>query len=316
MSAPPAPPARAGATGATLEVAGAVVRAGTTSWAGRELVRAGGFYPKKTMTAAQRLAFYAGRFALAEIATTHAFPPTPELCRQWAERTPEGFRFDVRAWSLLTGAPTMPDSLYADLHDQVRPGCRGRRRLYPSHLSAGALEECWSRFARALRPLAAADRLGTVILRYPTWVSPRPESWAGLAAARSRLDGYAVAVELTNPRWFEGSRCDDTLEWLEDHDLGFVCVDGPDTGARAGPSVVAATSPVAVVRFTGRRAVAGEPWTWPYRYTTEELRAWLPRVHELAASCDEVHLLMDNPWRTDAVDNALELLALLGPTGP
>jgi uncharacterized protein YecE (DUF72 family) len=76
--------------------------------------------------------------------------------------------------------------------------------------------------------------------------------------------------------------------------------------------VVAATSDVAIVRFAGRRAVPDEPWTWPYRYGTDELAAWVPRVRELAASAREVHLLMDNGWRSDAVDNAEELLALVG----
>jgi hypothetical protein len=35
-------------------------------------------------------------------------------------------------------------------------------------------------------------------------------------------------------------------------------------------------------------------------------------VRELASSAREVHLLMDNGWRSDAVDNAEELLALVG----
>jgi uncharacterized protein YecE (DUF72 family) len=304
----------AAAGGTTGVVSGAVVRTGTTSWADRGLVRDGRFYPKKSMTAAERLAYYCSRLAMAEITTTHGFPPTPQLCQQWAERTPQGFCFDVRAWSLLTGAPTMPDSLYADLQDEVRPMCRDRRRLYPAHLSAEALEECWVRFAHALRPLAAAGRLGAVILRYPSWVSPRPEVWAELAYARERLRDYAVSVELTSPKWFAGTQCEDTLEWLEAHDLGFVCVDGPETGRRAGPGVVAATSPLALVRFAGRRAVPDEPWTWPYRYGSDELRAWVPRIRDLAASADEVHLVMDNAWRSDAVDNALELRHLLDVT--
>jgi uncharacterized protein YecE (DUF72 family) len=295
---------------ATL-VDGTTVRTGATSWADRGLVRDGGFYPKKTMTASERLAYYSSRLPLAEITTTYGFPPTPDLCAQWAERTPEGFCFDLRAWSLLTGAPTMPDSLYADLQDEVRPASRDRRRLYASHLSADALAECWARFSHALGPLADAGRLGTVILRYPSWVSPRPEAWADLAAARERLGDYTVAVELSSPKWFAGTQCEDTLEWLEDHDLGFVCVDGPDSGVRAGPGVVAATSQVAIVRFAGRRAVEGEAWTWPYRYHTDELRSWIPRIRDLASSTGEVHLLMDNPWRSDAVDNAIEMRQLL-----
>ena len=56
----------------------------------------------------QRLAYYTSELPLAEITTTYRFPPTPEVSRQWVQRTPPGFVFDVRCWSLLTEAPTLP----------------------------------------------------------------------------------------------------------------------------------------------------------------------------------------------------------------
>ena len=45
---------------------------------------------------------------------------------------------------------------------------RDRRRLYPQHMSPDAVDECWARFAHAIRPLARAGRLGCVILTYPS----------------------------------------------------------------------------------------------------------------------------------------------------
>lgn len=296
------------------------MRAGTTSWADRSLVRDGGFYPRKTMTARERLAYYAERLPLAEIATTYRFPPTPQLCGQWAERTPPGFVFDLRGWSLLTGCPTLPDSLWSDLHDEVLPARRDSRRLYPQHLSADGLDECWARFAQALRPLRDAGRLGVVLFRYPTWFGPRPEAWEQLAALPSRLAGGRVAVELPAAAWYEADQADETLEWLEAHGIGFVCVDGPSAGGApaasrgsgGAPAVVAATSDVAVVRFRGRRAVEGESWTWPYRYGPDELAEWVPAVAELASSSLEVHLLLENCHGSDAVDNALTLLEMVG----
>ena len=38
----------------------------------------------------------------------------------WAERVPSGFRFDVKAYSLLTGHPTRPRSLWRDLRVMLR----------------------------------------------------------------------------------------------------------------------------------------------------------------------------------------------------
>ncbi len=294
---------------AALRPGHARILAGTTSWADRSLVRDGGFYPRKTMTASARLAYYASRFPLAEIATTYRFPPTPELSAQWAQRTPEGFTFDVRAWSLLTGAPTLPDSLWPDLQGQVEPTLRDRRRLYAAHLDADVLDECWARFSHALHPLADAGRLGVVILQYPSWFTPRPETWAELAGLADRLPGLGLAVELRSHKWFEGGACDTTLEFLEEHNLAFVCVDGPGGGMRSVPAVLAATADVAVVRFLGRRQIDDEPWTWPYRYTDTELDEWTPRVAQLASGASEVHLIADNCWRTDAVDAATGLLA-------
>ena len=165
--------------------------------------------------------------------------PHPDLAAQWAERTPPGFTFDIRAWSLLTGAPTLPDSLWPDLQDQVTDRYRDQRRLYSTHLAPDALDECWDRFAHALKPLAAAGKLGVVILQYPSWFSPRPETWAELADAGRRLPGYRLAVELRSPKWTVGDACDPTLEWLEERGLAYVCVDGPADGPRSGPGVAA-----------------------------------------------------------------------------
>ncbi len=287
------------------------VRYGACSWADRSLVRDGGFYPRRTMTASQRLAYYCSQLPVAEIATTYRFPPTADLARQWVDRTPDGFCLDVRAWSLLTHNPTLPDSLWEDLQGAVRPETRHRRRLYAEHLPEDVLDECWARFAHALQPLHDAGRLGVVVLQYPSWWSPKPETRAAIVAARDRLAGYRVAVELRSPKWLAGGECEATLEHLERHDLAFVCCDGPASGRRAMPEVVAATADIAVVRFHGRRQDPEDPWTWPYRYSEAELAEWVPRVGDLALSASEVHLLFDNGWRDDAVDNARSLARLI-----
>ena len=299
---------------ATVEVDGGRVLFGTTSWADRGLVQAGTFYPRRTMTARDRLAFYASRFPLTEVAATYRFPPTPELARQWVERTPPGFVFDVRAWSLFTGAPTLPDSLWPDLQDSVPAHYRDRRRLYPGHLPGEVLDECWARFLHALRPLQSAGRIGVVVFQYPGWFGPRPEAWADLELLAHRMEGFKVAVEFRSPKWLAGDDCEPVLEWLESHGLAYVCVDGPGDGPRAGSGMVASTAEVAVVRFVGRRAVEGEPWTAPYRYDRDELGGWVGRLRALAGSSPEVHVLMDNCWGSDAVDNAAELFHLLSAT--
>lgn len=50
------------------------------------------------------------------------------------------FRFDVKAYSLLTGHPTRAASLWKDLHDGVRPEHSDQERIYATHLEPEALE--------------------------------------------------------------------------------------------------------------------------------------------------------------------------------
>lgn len=280
------------------------VLAGASSWSQRSLVRAGGFYPSPALSARERLSYYASRLPLAEASNTYRFPPSPKLCQSWADTLPAGFTLDVRAWSLLSGAPTWPESMWPDLQAHIRPSRREGAKLYPGRLPAEVLEECWARFRHAISPLAAAGVLGAVIFRYPSWCGPRPAVLQELAALGSRMAGYTVAVELASGRWYDGDACEQTLSLLEELGLALVCRDEP-AGARP---VVAATHDLALVRFPGR---VGEPGSWRYRYSREELSAWVPLVRDLASGCKEVHLIMDNSWQADAVDNAMTLLELL-----
>lgn len=291
------------------------VMVGASSWSERTLVHESGWYPRRSMKAAERMAYYASRLSLVEIDATERFPPTPDLSRQWVERTPPGFTIDVRAWTLLTGGAALPDSLWEDLREEIRPELRDRRRLYLSHLTAAGQEESWARFRHALAPLHRAGRLGAVMLRYPGWLQPGDTARSLMRRARAALADYPLAVELPHPRWTEGRACEETLSFLEDEHLGFVCVDAP-----GAPPVVATTSDLAVVRFYGRN-----PGNWDgpdltiaqryaYRYSTEELARWVEPVLELADAAPNVHLLFANTFRDDAVTNAAELGALLDPS--
>src|SRR3954453_3781178 len=95
-----------------IEIGGGRVLVGPCSWTDRTLVNESDWYPRRSMTAAERLAFYASRFPIVEADSTYYFPATPELSEQWVERTPDGFTMNVKAYSLLTGHPTLPTSLW------------------------------------------------------------------------------------------------------------------------------------------------------------------------------------------------------------
>ncbi|MGI9032430.1 MAG: DUF72 domain-containing protein [Acidimicrobiales bacterium] len=300
-----------------VDIDGCRVLVGTCSWTDASLVKETNWYPKRSMTAAERLAYYASRFPVVEVDSTYYFPPTPELAGSWVERTPAGFTMNVKAWSLLTGHPTFPHSLWPDLQSEIPPEHRDKRRLYAKHLPGDALDEAWDRFRHSLMPLHSAGRLGAVLLQYPRWFGPKEANRNQIRGAAEHLADYQVCVEFRHGRWLEGNECESTLGFLESLGASFVCVDEPAGFASSMPPVVAATADLAVVRFHGRNA---ETWEGPvpsaaerfrYRYRTEELTGWVPKVLELAASAREVHLLMNNCYRDYGVDNATELATLL-----
>ncbi|HMC52588.1 MAG TPA: DUF72 domain-containing protein, partial [Acidimicrobiales bacterium] len=150
---------------------------------------------------------------------------------------------------------------------------------------------------------------------YPYWMRPGETARTAIVEARDGLAGLRLAVELPNLSWVEEDRCEATLGFLEDHDLAFVCADGP-AQAEGRPPVVATTSDLAVVRMEGRNpgdwdADVDMAQRFAYRYPLVELQEWVPRVAALAASAPDVHVLLANCWRDDAVMNAAELAALL-----
>src|SRR5438270_12238249 len=106
--------------GPRIDGGGHVVLTGSCSWTDRTLLEAE-WYPKRTMSAEERLRFYAARFPITEVDSTYYAPPAARQAELWAERTPDGFRFDVKAYSLLTGHPTRPRSLWKDIRDRLAP---------------------------------------------------------------------------------------------------------------------------------------------------------------------------------------------------
>src|SRR5262245_19614270 len=168
---------------------------GSCSWTDRTLVTQADWYPQRTMTPAERLRFYAAKFPLTEVDSTYYAPPAEQQARLWAERTPEGFRFDVKAYSLLTGHPTRPGSLWRDLREQLPVDVQAKRNIYAKDLDPDALDETWRRFESALRPLHESGKLGAVLFQYPPWFVPARRNRDEVEALRQRLPDYRVSVE-------------------------------------------------------------------------------------------------------------------------
>jgi uncharacterized protein YecE (DUF72 family) len=290
---------------------------GTCSWTDRTLVKDTNWYPKRSMSATERLSYYASKFPIAEADSTYYFPPSLQLARGWAERTPDGFTMNVKAYSLLTGHPTRADSLWSDVREGIKPEHAGKRNVYASHLDDDAREEAWLRFEQALGPLRRAGKLGAVLMQYPEWFTARNDNRAELAAIRDRWPDLPVCVELRSPTWVARSEDRErTLGTLGDLNLALVVVDAPPVSKL--PTVLEVTTPdLAVVRFHGRN---DDTWKKPgttaaerfqYLYSKPQLRPWTRRLESLAERARDVHALMNNCYQDYGVRNASDLAGLL-----
>jgi uncharacterized protein YecE (DUF72 family) len=293
------------------------IRVGTCGWTDPTLIKAGTFYPPGASSAEDRLRFYADHYPIVEVDSTYYAPVREQQAGLWVDRTPAGFVFNVKAFSLLTGHPTMTKALWKDLREALPADQRDKARVYADKLPPEIVDEAWKRFADALLPLDSAGKLGAVLFQYPEWFTPRRSNREELAKLRERLPGYEVCVEFRNAMWLaEPEDRDRTLGLLREHELPLVNLDMPQGFKSSIPPLAEVTSDrLAVVRFHGRDP---EAWTkktvaerFRYLYSVGELREWVPRVHSLAERAGRVHVLMNNCYADQAVVNARQLATLL-----
>jgi uncharacterized protein YecE (DUF72 family) len=291
---------------------------GTSSWTDPTLIKDGNFYPPGTTSAEARLKFYASKFPLVEVDSTYYFPPSERNSELWIERTPSAFTFNIKAYSLLTGHPTRPESLYKDIAAELPNEVMEKRRLYHDKLPDDAMDEAWERFRLALYPLHSAGKLGAVLFQFPQWFVISKKSKAYIEECAARLPDYRVAVELRHKSWMEERNVEETLSFLEERNMPFVCVDMPQGFDSSLPPIAATTAKdLAMVRFHGRdpKAWASKEETasarFRYDYSREELAEWTPKIEQLASETRETHVLMNNCYRDFAIRSARELGDLL-----
>jgi uncharacterized protein YecE (DUF72 family) len=284
------------------------IEVGTASWTDKTLL-ASGWYPASADTPEKRLAYYAKKYRVVEVDSTYYGPPAEQTSKLWAQRTPDGFTFNIKAFSLLTGHPTRVSAIYKDLRPDT-----DKKNVYPGDLPAQAYEEVWTRFLSALDPLAEAGKLGALLFQFPPWFGIRRSNKDFLLEVSERCKPLTPVFEFRNASWFDGDNQEETLEFLRDHELAFVGVDMPQGHKSSVPPVLAATGKLAVVRFHGH----SDKWTskdihekFGYEYSRAELSEWAPRLRELAAEADTTHVLFNNCYRDYAQRNATEMLSLL-----
>ena len=289
------------------------IQVGTASWTDKTLLSSG-WYPEDADTAERRLQYYASQFSLVEVDSTYYTPPNERNSHLWASRTPEGFTFDVKAFSLLTQHPTKVSNLYKDLRPQT-----DKANIYLKDLDDAVVDQVWQRFLSALEPLAAAGRLGSLLFQFPPWFTISRANKQYLLECKRRCEPWPMCVELRSSLWMSPENTAETMDFLTSYALPYVVVDMPQGYRSSIPPTVAATADLALVRFHGH----SQKWEskdiyerFGYRYDQEELAQWAPKVEQLAEQASEVHVLMNNCYQSYAQVNARQLADLLPAVGP
>lgn len=286
---------------------------GTASWTDPEFIKAG-WYPASLKNDAEgRLRYYAERFPMVEVNATFYALPTLDTTAAWAARTPDGFRFHVKAHQVISGHPCEPGRLPAPLRNlPFQADSRGRIRKPSRELRDAAIDT----LLEACGPLE--DKLGAILLQLPPFVIAGERQRDEIAHIVERMRPTRVAVEFRHRSWAEPNERQLTAAMLRELDAAWVCVDAPDRDvASIMPRLVEVTSPgLAYLRMHGRNA---EMWTkgrtvaerFDYDYADDELEEWVAPVLDMAQMAQEVAVVMNNNARDYALQAADRFAGIL-----
>lgn len=289
---------------------------GSASWTDKTLIECGRFYPKEARTAEARLRYYASQFPVVEVDSSYYGIPAAANAQLWAERTPDDFVFNVKAFRLFTGHQTSPAVLHKDLQQAL--GADSARMLYYKDLPREVLDELWRRFSEALEPLRQAGKLGAVHFQFAPWLRCNREGQAHVQECAARMEGFMVSVEFRNESWFKGANAEKTIAFERGLGVVHTIVDGPQGFANSVPAVWEVTHPeLALVRLHGRNH---ETWNhkgpassgrFNHWYSQEELAGLKPGIVKVAAKARKVHALFNTNYQDQGQVNARLMRQLL-----
>ena len=289
---------------------------GTASWTDPTLIKSGRFYPKGCTSAEARLRYYASRFPLVEVNSSYYAVPDAGTAQLWAERTPNDFVFNIKAFRLFTGHQAPIVSLPPQVREAL--GSWPKANIDLTDMPAELIELTWQLYKEALLPLRAAGKLGAIHFQFTPRVQAGKRAEDLLEDVRSRLPGDLLTVEFRHRSWFDDAHRERTFDFERQHGLVNVVVDSPQGFVNSVGTHWEVTNPeLALVRLHGRNA---ETWNvrgpaasdrFNYRYSTEELKELAVSVRQLAKRVGMTHVVFNNNFEDQGQANAAELLQLL-----
>ena len=258
------------------------VRIGISSWGSLP-----GFYPAGAK-GSDKLRWFSRFFSVVEVNVSFYRIVPPHTYEGWAETTPDGFAFDVKAFNELTHAREAPPA------------------------------DTFARFRESYAPLRDRGRLGGVLFQFPPRFDNSSPNHAHLGRVAGQMEGDVSIVEFRNHSWLAPDTAEQTFELLADLGLVYAVADEPQIPNDTVPPLPAVTNAsLAYVRLHGRNAAAwyrgrGGGTRYEYDYSASELEEWAATIQELATQAREVHVLFNNNAKGDGTRNAITLASRLG----
>ncbi len=159
------------------------------------------------------------------------------------------------------------------------------------------MEQEADRFAELMQPLNNAGKLGCILLQLPPRYKYNPSHLESFLSVLPQ--GFRYAIEFRNKSWMRN----ETWNTLSKYNVAYTIVDEPLL-----PPDLHITADFAYLRWHGR---GQRPW-YDYKYEMRELQEWVPRIKEVESSVNTTYGYFNNHFHGYAVENALEILQMLG----
>jgi uncharacterized protein YecE (DUF72 family) len=296
---------------------GVEFRVGTASWTDPSLADSDLFYPPSVRSAAERLRFYAERFSTVEVDSTYYALPAERNAKLWAERTPNGFIFNIKAFALMTQHSAEVSRLPKELREMVSADQREQRRL--SRASHEIVDRAFQMFWSAMAPLREAGKLGMIAFQFPPYFTATPANFDYIASLQERLPGASIAIEFRHPTWVAGTpQREQTMKFLRSHDLYYTSIDAPEDKSIV-PSFIEATGDQVYLRLHGknrenwfkRNITAAE--RYKYLYSERELQSVAGELKKLdRRGVKRAFVIFNNCYQNFGIMNAGTMATILG----
>ena len=163
----------------------------------------------------------------------------------------------------------------------------------------GDVQADLERFLNVMQPLQLDGKLACLLIQLPPSYRFDPKS---LEAFLKTLPAqYRFAAEFRNVSWMR----EETWQLLSQYKVAYVNVDEPLL-----PPDTHLTTDFTYFRWHGR---GDKPW-FDYRYSTEELEPWIPKIQETSARVKKTFGYFNNHFHGYAPENCLTLIEKLGLT--